>query len=1454
MRIIKRLLQERVMVTTTYLDAKQLTLDSVKCSKGKPCGDKICIPKSSKCNISNQQLLKTPNGSNNIGYATLGVGIGGTLGTATIAAGLGVLSVAKLNEIKNRYQANFATSAIRAEVESRSMKVPKLDKSINTVILTVGGFGTKDAYSESVVLKNNIESLGLKGLHIEPQSYAEFNVPTPPDNRASARQSFDEARNLFIKTVVGTGYNPVAVSVAARLMAYQKANPDKEYQLIGHSGGGLVVQEANEILHKAKIKTKTTAIGSPDVGLIPGTGDLVTTTSVHDKILKLSGGRGVNGKAFDDVLDHGQSSYFGDKKFRDFITQRLTPSRKDRFDKAICKIGKNCGDICIPKKSNCRAKEKSSVSSQKLKIPSNNNLAIATGMTAGAAIVGVPLAAYVVQKTRFQLGFSKSAELALLQSKNYKVPEKITTGFRAIGDQQPPGRSIQSGVKSIDTGKPAKQITFFAGGVGAVNGLEGDFMGQQIAKMLPSHHVVSVETPEQDVTFREGDTVASPNYLKRVISVLLKDNLQKGRSEVAVRIAARAYAYYQKNPQLPINLVGQSGGGMHVRESAEILKKMGVKDIKVVTAGSPYFGLTSPSGITLLDPKTDPVDKIYGATMPNKVHVDAIGHSSYFSEVPYKITDKDGIWRQKSAENIWQQSVVNKSTQKVLLDYFNRNKQNNKLDSHLLINNKNYFDSESSVFSNILEQIQKQFLILLSRSCGKPIRKIGGIKISLNNTVTGLAEDSSGRILNFTFKNDELTYKLSKKSVKIDSSDLSQVSLSSYREDKVSIKKKCRKGLACGSTCIQANDICRLKLNQIANPSEISKLKQTVVKFKLEQNTNVVPVLPPENVPTEEIPIKSKYIVNPQTGIPYTIRELRKQASEKKIYGYGSMTIKELQGTLQLYDQKPESRDKITRGISKRTGFSTRAVAAAGLSGRGTPLERGTKRSLKNTADTWRKLEALAKFASTSPVTWSAAAVGAFLLGRTIKGYEQAKQSYREGFNESARIAEEKASKLNIQHPVERDGEPTLLPNGKPRMSSRINQDNITFAVGSGKGYGAEEMKILLQKEKDPNNTKDYWLTKSNYVIPFNLKEFGTPRPLAGGQPEIAETVVNGVGGIIQNFTRRRNQDAVDLAAEIYAHAIAVSQTDGKTLVNRDKKINILAHCNGGLVTKEALEILSRMELKGSPTGKKVLEQVNAVYLGTPHFGFAENVSRRQRTIVSPQDPISTLPTFGEGARQQWVSSVAGGSASNYLNDERVRDSIREAFGYYQGSPEEVKRRVKKRSDSLNKAEGTGQNNEAYFLEKRLVHLDFLKKCKTGIPCGDICLPPGRKCRLKQSKFDPRKISARLGRGTLSQTIGGLGQDLERAYLRSSRLIKQTGHNFKKNKMPLTTQEKIKENFAHEAKLAGVFLGQGTVSKTLKTVDKKLIDLSDFVAESPEKVVDVVKKVKQSLSELIRKK
>lgn len=1525
------------------------------CRKGKKCGE-VCIPKKSKCR-DGQQKLSQPNSLQMSDLGKSALITGGILGGGIAIAGAGTLgAIAFSQQVKEDYVKGFTESGKIAEEESKKIQAPKLPANTKTAVFTVGGFGTKDAFSESLVLEENVKSLGIKNLYTEPIEYSDFNVANNP-KKDGALKAAAEALQKFIETTVMKKHNPVARRLAAKVLAYQKANPNVDFQLIGHSGGGLTIQETNEILHTLGVKVRATAIGSPDFGIIPGNGDIVTAASDKDYIVNGTRGKAVNRKSFNNVEEHGQNAYFKDPDFRKFVRDRLvrsdrvdsvySQSRTDAIKKAVCKVGKPCNDVCIPKKSVCR--ESGQSGSQSLKSPflASSGI-IKAGMAIGATTLGIPLATYAVQKARFQNGFAKSAELAKKQSEDYPVPDKLEAGYRSIADQV---GSDGAEVKSRYTKNKVDQITFFTGGVGGIKGLEADYMGQQLGKMLPDHHVVGIESPEQEIVPEKGEKVFHPRFLQKAARTLLKDNLTKGRSEVAVRIAARAYAYHQKFPDKPINLVGQSGGGMPTREAYEILDKMGVKDVRVVTTGSPYFGLTRPNGLSLIDPDVDPVEKIYGITMPNKTKVKANGHSLYYSDVHYKITN-NGQWTGEKDNNAWDAAQINKSTQDTLVKYFDRTKKDSISDSYtegkdLILKKSLSGVGRLDATNSSKDLLKKQFSVLLSRAANKQIGQIINIKSSPSGEITGLFT-LENKPFRFTFKDGNLSYQ---STVKRSDSIYIYYDAAPKKGLLKGKRKRCKVGISCGSTCIEKDNVCKLKTSELAKPSEIMQLNQAIARFKLEENTQQIN---PEPKKEED------YIINPETGSNYTIRELRKVAASKGVVGYGSMPIDEMRAAIKLADRNPESAQRIVAGVARKRSLGTRAIAVSGLSGRN-KSEREAKRRLKDVVATNKRLEALIKFTGSAPIAWTAGAVGAFLLGTTIRTYEQTKEKYREGFDESAKLAEERAVKLKLVH---------------------VLQDNITFAVGSGKGHGAEEIKKLLQRE-EPDNDGDYWLTQNNYVIPFNLQETGIDKE--SNETGSGDEILNGMRNYLQTFRRGKNQDAIDLAAHLYAYGIQRKASNPSELKNKYKKINVVAHGMAGQTTKEALELLSRMDIKGSPTGKEVLRQVNVVNLGTPHFGFAENQSRRHRTIISAQDPVSNIPNIGSGARQQWISSVKGHSVKDYLEDNRVRDAIRESFGYYEGSLEELGRREKKRiafnakrkaavppkesaptptpipkeetpKPSTKKAPSsrtasktssppspdsqseskepemeippnanilpppkppknppkttrkpptrkpkapknttktppkkpstqkpktpknpskprttktkppdkeppTTEKTDAYEIQREStlieifgnqksdVKLDFLNQCSRGNKrCGDICLPPEKKCRLNYSsnpkEYNKQRLLAKLGRGAVTGSLGGLGQDLERAYLRTKDLV----DGIKNRNKPLTKKEKLKKAVTSEAKLLGVQLGLGTISKKLKEADKALIDL----AEEKDIVSNQLKEKFGSESEKIR--
>jgi hypothetical protein len=1344
------------------------------CRKGKKCGE-ICIPKKSKCRDGEQKLSQPESSkSNNFGKTALITAAVTGGGTALVAAGtLG--AIAGIQKVKQDYIKGFAESGKIALKESEKIKAPKLPDNIKTAVFAVGGFGTKDAFSESVLLEENIKSLGIKNLYSEPIEYKDFNVANNPAKDGAAKAA-TEALNLFLKTTTQKKYNPVARQLAAKLLAYKKANPNVDFQLIGHSGGGLTVQETNEILHTLGIKTKTTAIGSPDVGIIPGNGDVATAASDQDYIVNgAGGGKAVNRKSFNKVTEHGQNAYFEDADFRKFVKDRLaTPVRQDRMDKANCKVGKECGDICIPKKSVCRESQSAS-----LKTPDGKVALGATG--AIAAGLGVSVGTIMVARERYRRNLPESVNMAREKAdkidpktlKNFDDKEQITlfqTGFTGAGGN----------VRRIAYEQGAERV---------------------VKKMLPSHGVVVRENKDfnipqtvadPDANLRPGDpgfygTVtikSSTQFLGNAIKKTASTFFATGRNPEAINLAAEAYAYHKKYPKKSINIIGHSAGGIIAPEAANILKEMKVPT-KVVNIGGPDFGVIDYPDYKAFASRKDPITGIF--PNPKATYVNEVGNHNYESY------------------------LTNLQVRKEVLDFFETKPKNDScIEERDLILKKSLsgvgrFDAANSSKDLVI----KQFSILLSRACNKQIGKIVNIKSSPNGEITGLFT-LENKPFKFTFKDGNLTYQSTTKR-----SDSIYIYYDAVPKKGIlkGKRKRCKVGISCGSTCIEKDNVCKLKISELAKPSELLQLNQAIARFKLEENTQQIN---PEPKKEED------YIINPETGNNYTIRELRKVASSKGVVGYGSMPIDEMRSAIKLADRNPESAQRIVSGVARKRSLGTRAIAVSGLSGRN-KNQREAKQKLKDVVVNTKRLEALIKFAGSAPIAWTAGAVGAFLLGTSIRTYEQTKGKYREGFDESAKLAEERAVKLSLTH---------------------IPQDNITFAVGSGKGYGAEEIKDLLQRKGSDLSDGDRWLTRNNYVIPFNLQETGINKK--SNETGSGDEILDGMKNYLQTFTRGSNQDAIDLAANLYAYGIQRKITNPTELKNKYKKINVVAHGMGGQTTKEALELLSRMDIKGSPTGKEILKQVNVVNLGTPHFGFAENLTRRQRTIISPQDPVSSIPSIGGGARKQWISSVKGHSAKDYLEDERVRNAIRESFGYYEGGLDELTRRSKKRAASKSKPKRT----DAYEIQRESslkdiisgdqnsdsdVKLDFLGGCSGGNKrCGDICLPPEKQCRLNYSsnpqEYSRKRLLARAGKGSIARASRSLGQNAERTLLKANNLVDGIVNRNK------TIRQKIEKAAVNTVAPLAIDLGLGPISqklkeepieKKLKGVDKALVKLQE---------------------------
>lgn len=1163
----------------------------------------------------------------------IGSGIGAAISVATVG-----FVAKKAIDSRNEYRKGFATSFSVAKANSDKIKTARYSPGTKSAVFCVGGFGTDDALSESKKISSFVSKESPQKTAAIPFEYKDFNVSQMLEQEdldnlgkggESSKESLSkilkgagEAGRLFTRTLLEKKYNPAARRLAAEILASMRDNPDIEHSLIGHSGGGYVVQEAAEILNAGGIKIKTTAIGTPDVGVFTNTGDVETLVSNKDQVLNATTRRGVNSKSFDSVPGHGLNEYLADGSVREHLKKRLALDKRKRSDsltKPKCdpKYGWEKG----PKGKCVRIKKTASANGASI----GSAAAAAAGIVAGAG--GISAGAYLAARASYRANTGKHANAALELSK--KIDPKSLPDFK--GKKQVllvmPGFSGQLGPtqrKSVEK-MFGEQFASFAGKETGTFMLPNDHYN--IGKDIPDY--VPEGWNPKDLSTYKPVPGQEKKLLKNLASTLTDPVLRQGYNRQAVEASAYILAmedkFRQQNPGVEpkVKATGYSAGGIILADSNMHLQKLG-KNVDMLFFGSPYLGISD---------QTDNITRIFSKN-------DAL------------------LGRLPSGKAMLFNDVTNHT---------------------------GYQDNPE------VKKVVEQWM------SAKPEAK--------------------------------------------------------RRSDSARGRAKCdprygwKRGP--GGKCIRSE---------------------------------------PESS-------SGKADVNPETGKPYTIRELRVVARGKGIVGYGSMTVEQMQTAIKIVDQNPDEAQKrrLIKTVSNQRGASAKAVTAGfGKLSLKTQGEKQTVKSIKDAAQEWKRLEALMSFAGSAPAKWGGAAAGAFLLGVGIRQWEAAKESYRKGLPESAKTAQERVPFINVRPIALGGGKGKTLPSLTTRKNAPSN--NITFAVGSAlktkdgaPESGQDIINSLASISRGGDATEgDKWLAGQT-MIPFDMKETGIP-PYKGKSQigRAAHVAINGIGNAVRNKMRGRNQDAIDLAANLFAYAREYP----------NKRINIVAHSTGGMATKEALEIISKMEVKADKrhkamTGKDVVKRFNVVLLGTPHFGYTENVSPNMRSITSAQDPLSILPSQSEGARNQWISSVKGHESKQYLSDPYVRESMREAFGYYRAD-----------SDDLDET----------------IRLD-------GGKCGPGWEGTEGNCRrAKKREVSEAVKRARAGKGRIYRYANPVGKDLERAYIKienAKRVSKIKKARLAGEKVSIFEPALSKADLTF--KKVGIAFGQGHVSKTLKSADEAVV-------------------------------
>jgi hypothetical protein len=407
----------------------------------------------------------------------------------------------------------------------------ELKPGTKKVMFVSAGFSAKEG-QQSHVIADQVKNIVPETTEVVAFENKEFEVTHDAEGDVSDKVGWAADVVNQIVSALDRGYNPGAVRQAQEAYAYHLQNPGVEIQLLGHSAGGLQARETQAILKELGVDSKVMTLASP-VGIAgeANTPNAVNLMGEKDGIQNFDKGSpynipGVEGHAFD--LYAANESVV--ELIRMFSESGVTPELVSKLEETQTQVQQN------------------GINLEKSVVELLDNM---TAVVMNAAGLMSPQQSKAVIQAKIKELSSKIKQRAEGGDTSYQAGP-ARKGFRSTEVVGNPVHSL--------TGKPlpraetqlseqeAEQITFFVGGFGGTHGLESEHMGTELAKMLPDHMVIAVETPENEIVPGEGETATSPSFLKKAINAISKDMNYEGDSVAAERIAERAYMYHLQNP------------------------------------------------------------------------------------------------------------------------------------------------------------------------------------------------------------------------------------------------------------------------------------------------------------------------------------------------------------------------------------------------------------------------------------------------------------------------------------------------------------------------------------------------------------------------------------------------------------------------------------------------------------------------------------------------------------------------------------------------------------------------------------------------------------------------------------------------------------------------------------------------------------------------------------------
>lgn len=230
--------------------------------------------------------------------------------------------------------------------------------------------------------------------------------------------------------------------------------------------------------------------------------------------------------------------------------------------------------------------------------------------------------------------------------------------------------------------------------------------------------------------------------------------------------------------------------------------------------------------------------------------------------------------------------------------------------------------------------------------------------------------------------------------------------------------------------------------------------------------------------------------------------------------------------------------------------------------------------------------------------------VGAAITGLAIGAYYVTRTRYRQGFKQSAQMAEAMIASLDLED---------------------IADDAEFITLVSG-GFGGSEGQSGLKQAKIYQE-----FLENHQVIGFANP--ATDRAKSITEDPIGHIATNWGGLLNRAIVEGRNPDAVRMAAT----AAAYYRKTGKP-------INLVGYSAGGFVASEAQEILKLMNVP-----------VKVAAVGTPHFGLTDLSKSEMRGFIGDGDVLGSLPI----QNRQTIKDIRAHWFSDYSQSEDFQQKMK---------------------------------------------------------------------------------------------------------------------------------------------------------------------------------------------------